>query len=110
MKSSNWKCFAAVALGLLGAGQATWAASNSPESLDEARLDAVTETPADSFFLETMGESELEEFCRDWDSSMAEGLATGPGGMLGQLIARDKSQARRFCACAMGTRRSWSGS
>lgn len=41
MKSSNWKCFAVVVLGLLGAGQAAWSASNSPESLDEARLDAV---------------------------------------------------------------------
>jgi hypothetical protein len=41
MRISNWKCFAVVALGLLGAGQAAWAASNSPESLDEARLDAV---------------------------------------------------------------------
>jgi hypothetical protein len=30
-----------VVLGLLGVGQAAWAASNSPESLDEARLDAV---------------------------------------------------------------------
>ena len=90
MKSSNWKYFAAVALGLLGVGRVAWSASNSPESLDEARLDAVTETPADSFFLETMGESELEKFCRDWDSSMAEGLATGPGNMLGRLIARDE--------------------
>ena len=41
MKSANWKCLVVVVLGLLGVGQAAWAASNSPESLDEARLDAV---------------------------------------------------------------------
>lgn len=38
--------------------------------------------------LETMRDVELEKFCRDWDSSMAEGLATGPGSMLGRLMAR----------------------
>lgn len=96
MKSSTWKCFAVVAVGLLGAGQAAWAASNSPESLDEARLDAVAQaSPFDekvpiSQPLETMGDAELEEFCRAWDRSMAEGLATGPGSMLGRLIAQDE--------------------
>lgn len=41
MKSSKWKCLVVVAMGLFGVGQAAWAASNSPESLDEARLGAV---------------------------------------------------------------------
>jgi hypothetical protein len=48
------------------------------------------ETLADSFFLEIMEDAELEKFCREWDSGMVEGLATGPGNMLGRLIARDE--------------------
>ena len=45
---------------------------------------------ADPQPLESMGDAELEKFCRDWDGSMAEGLATGPGGLLGQLLVRDE--------------------
>jgi hypothetical protein len=40
--------------------------------------------------LEIMAGAEFEAFCRDWDNSMAEGLATGPGSMLGRLMARNE--------------------
>jgi len=40
--------------------------------------------------MEIMEDAELEKFCREWDSGMVEGLATGPGNMLGRLIARDE--------------------
>ncbi len=108
MKSSKWKCLAVVALGLLSVGQAAWAASSSPESLDEARLDAVAQaSPSDekipgSLPLETMADAELEAFCRAWDRSMAEGLATGPGSMLGRLIAQEEVEGKTILRLRYG--------